>query len=88
MLLQLPPRANWLDVSWIIFLAFTAIAALAAGLQGWLLAKTNLLERGLLITAGTLVIIPADNVDYVGLGLFAFVFLLQFLRRKIAPVPA
>jgi TRAP-type uncharacterized transport system fused permease subunit len=87
-LLQLPPAATWLDVSWIIFLAFAAIAALAAGLQGWLLAKTNLLERGLLITAGTLVIIPADNVDYVGLGLFAFVFLLQFLRRKIAPAPA
>ena len=87
-LLQLPKGATWPEVSWIIFLAFAAIAALAAGLQGWLLMKTNLLERCLLVTAGTLVIIPADNVDYVGLGLFALVFVLQFLRRVVAPASA
>ena len=44
-----------LEVSWVIFLIFVAIAALAAGLQGWLLRKTNLLERSLLVLSGALV---------------------------------
>jgi TRAP-type uncharacterized transport system fused permease subunit len=77
-----------MEVSQIIFLAFVAIAALAAGLQGWLLKKANLLERCVLVAAGVLVIIPAGNLDYVGLGLFALAFVLQVSRRTKAPAPA
>jgi TRAP transporter 4TM/12TM fusion protein len=87
-LLQMPKGASWPDVLWVIFLAFVAIAALAAGLQGWLTKRTNLLERLVLVTAGILVIIPADNVDYLGLALFAFAFVLQYFRRGVAPAPA
>jgi TRAP transporter 4TM/12TM fusion protein len=87
-LLQLPKGANWLQVSWIIFQAFAAIAALAAGLQGWLMKKTNVLERCVLVAAGLLIIIPADNIDIIGLALFVLAFVLQYFRRTVAPAPA
>jgi TRAP-type uncharacterized transport system fused permease subunit len=84
-LLQLPKGANWTQVSVVVGFCFVAIAALAAGLQGWLLMKTNLVERGLLLVAGLLVIVPSANLDYVGAGLFALAFVLQVLRRARAP---
>ncbi len=51
-LLQMPKGGSWPEVAWVVFLIFVAIAALAAGLQGWLIKKTNLLERALLVVAG------------------------------------
>ena len=36
----------------------------------------------LLVTAGLAVIIPFNVLDFVGLGMFAFVFVLQLLRRS------
>jgi len=86
-LLNLPKGASWLEVSWVVFLVFVAIAALAAGLQGWLLRKTNFIERALLVLAGALVIIPVGSLDAVGVGLFALVFVLQMLRRSRVTVP-
>ena len=70
----------------VLALIFVAITALAAGLQGWLFKKTTALERGLLVLAGALVIIPVNSLDAVGVALFGFVLFLQFARRK--PVPA
>ena len=85
-LLQMPKGGTWPEVAWVVFLIFVAIAALAAGLQGWLLKKTNLLERALLVLAGSLVIIPVNSLDAVGVGLFAAVFVIQMLRHKRAAV--
>jgi TRAP-type uncharacterized transport system fused permease subunit len=45
--------------------------------------KTNVLERVLLITAGLVVIVPVGWLDYAGLALFALVFVLQVMRRRI-----
>jgi TRAP-type uncharacterized transport system fused permease subunit len=70
-----------------VFLIFVAIAALAAGLQGWLLKKTNLLERALLVAAGALVIVPVASLDAVGVGMFASVFVIQMLRHRREPAP-
>ena len=86
-LLKLPKDGSWADAAWIIFLGFAAIAALASGLQGWLLKKTNIFERTLLIAAGLLVIIPVGVLDYVGLAMMALVAGLQ-LARKAAPAPS
>ncbi len=86
-LLQLPKGATWLQVSWIVFMCFIAIAALAAGLQGWALRKTNWLERSLLILGGFLVILPTDLLDYVGLACVAAALGLQVMRGRV-PVPA
>ena len=84
MLLQLPKGATWGEVSWMVFLVFVAITALAAGLQGWLIRKTNFVERSLLVLSGALVIVPAVNLDAIGVGLLALVFVMQLLRRKPA----
>ncbi|MBX3714506.1 MAG: TRAP transporter fused permease subunit [Burkholderiales bacterium] len=87
-LLQLPKGASWAEASWVIFLIFVAIASLAAGLQGWLLRRTNVVERALLVAAGVLVIVPAKDLDALGVGLFALVFVLQMLRRGRSGAPA
>ena len=98
LLLNLPKGATWPEVAWIIFLGFLAIAALAAGLQGWLIAKTRWLERGLLIAGGILLVTPISRLsfggvvipmhaDYVGIGLIVIGLLVHFARAR-APVPA
>jgi TRAP transporter 4TM/12TM fusion protein len=98
LLLNLPKGATWPDISWVIFLAFLAIAALAAGLQGWLFAKSSTTERTLLIVGGVLLVTPLARIsfggwtlpmhaDYVGIGLIAIASLLNLARAR-ALVPA
>ena len=82
-LLKLPAGGSWLEAAWIIFLGFFAIASLAAGLQGWALAKTNLLERALLVAGGLLVIAPVNSLDLVGVGISAAALVLQVIRRRV-----
>jgi TRAP-type uncharacterized transport system fused permease subunit len=84
-LLQLPKGGTWGEVSVVVAFCFLAIAALAAGLQGWLLMKTNLVERVMLLVAGLLIIVPAARLDYVGIALFALAFAIQLVRRRRAP---
>jgi TRAP-type uncharacterized transport system fused permease subunit len=84
-LLKPPAGASWLEVSWMIFLGFFAIAALAAGLQGWLLRRTAAFERMLLIAGGLLVISPLNSLDLVGVALVGGALASQLLRR---PAPA
>ena len=81
---QLPAGATWLQVSWVVFMCFVAIAALAAGLQGWALRKTTWLERSMLIAGGLLVIAPSDTFDIVGLAIAIAAIVLQVIRGRIA----
>jgi len=60
------------------------IAALACGVQGWMLQRTTWLERGVLIAAGLLLLHPALGVQVVGLALVAAVAASQSWRRKRA----
>ena len=60
------------------------IAALACGVQGWMLQRTAWLERGVLIAAGLLLLHPALGVQIFGLALVAAVAASQFWRRKRA----
>jgi TRAP transporter 4TM/12TM fusion protein len=79
-LLNLPKDATWAQASWVIFLCFFAVAALAAGLQGWLMARINMVERVLLIGGGLLLVMPLQNIgiggwtlpvhaDYIGIAM-------------------
>jgi len=86
-LLKLPAGGSWEEAAWIIFLGFFAIAALAAGLQGWILQRASWFERGLLITGGLLVISPLNKLDVVGVGVALLAVVIQLLRRR-APAPA
>jgi TRAP transporter 4TM/12TM fusion protein len=97
-LLNLPKGATWGEVSWVIALSFVAIAALAAGLQGWIVSRLNALERSLLIAGGILLVMPLVRVgfagwelpmhaDWVGIGLISIALLVHVGRSRI-PVPA
>jgi TRAP transporter 4TM/12TM fusion protein len=86
-LLKLPAGGSWLEAAWIIFLGFFAIAALAAGLQGWILQKAGWIERTLLIAGGLLVISPVNSLDLVGVGVASAALVMQLVRRRV-PVPA
>jgi TRAP-type uncharacterized transport system fused permease subunit len=85
-LLKLPAGASWLEAGWLIFLGFFAIAALAAGLQGWIFRKAGWLERLLLIAGGLLVISPMNSLDLVGVALAVTAAVIQLMRRKLPAV--
>jgi TRAP transporter 4TM/12TM fusion protein len=85
-LLQLPKGGDWAQAAWIICLGFIAIAAIAAGLQGWIVRKANGFERALLIAGGLLVISPANYLDFVGLGTAALAVLSQLVRGRVPAV--
>ena len=92
-LLNLPKGATWPQVSWIIALSFVAIAGLAAGLQGWIVARMNWLERVLIIAGGLLLVMPLARVsvggweipmhaDGVGVGLIVIALLVHLARAR------
>jgi TRAP transporter 4TM/12TM fusion protein len=86
-LLKLPKGGSWLEAAWIVFLGFFAIAALAAGLQGWILRRATWIERGLLIAGGLLVIAPLNNLDMLGVALAVAAVVAQVVRARV-PAPA
>jgi TRAP transporter 4TM/12TM fusion protein len=79
-------QADWGSIALVTATAAVGIAALAGGFQGWLLSRTNLLERWMLIVAGLLLVYPSAVTDLSGLGLVVLVVLVQAwgLRRKVA----
>ncbi len=80
-LLKLPKGASWIDVAGVITLAFATMAVLAAAAQGWLLKRTTLMERLMLIVAGTMMLVPQPLWDALGIALAIAVIVLQKLRR-------
>jgi TRAP transporter 4TM/12TM fusion protein len=87
-LLKPLPGTTWLDAGWMIFLGFFAIAAIAAGLQGWLVRKAGWLERALLIAGGLLVISPVNSLDFVGVALACSALVIQLVRRRVPAAAA
>jgi TRAP-type uncharacterized transport system fused permease subunit len=69
------------DVIWTTFTAFVGIAALAGGVENWLLKKTTLYERILLILGGLALVYPEPLYDIVGFGLIAVSVILQKFRK-------
>jgi hypothetical protein len=62
-------KGSWGNIVWTTITAAAGLAALAAGLTGWLLMKTTWLERGLLVTAGLVLLYPSLLQDVIGLTL-------------------
>ncbi|MBI4610900.1 MAG: TRAP transporter large permease subunit [Candidatus Rokubacteria bacterium] len=62
--------------------AGVGIFCLAAGLQGWLLSKATLVERGLLLAASLPLVTPGLYTDLAGAGLLALALVLQTLRGR------
>jgi TRAP transporter 4TM/12TM fusion protein len=78
-------NASVLDIAVVSVTAMLGIAALAGGMQGWVLRKTTRLERWLLVIAGLCLVYPRPLFDYIGLALLVGVIVLQKLRRGTAP---
>jgi TRAP-type uncharacterized transport system fused permease subunit len=75
-------KGSWTSIVWTTATAAVGLAALSAGLTGWLLMKTTALERGLLIAAGLVLVYPDLIQDLIGFGLCGSALLLHYLRRK------
>ena len=86
LLLKVPPDASWLHVGWIAFTAIVGIAALAAGVQKWLLRACHRVERWLLVICGLLLIYPAPLADAIGLAGLVVLLTRQWLVRPAAQV--
>jgi TRAP transporter 4TM/12TM fusion protein len=61
--------------------AIAGIAAIVAGVGGYLFRPTSLLERVILIVAGLLLLLPTTFGDIAGLALFAVAIVLQLAFR-------
>jgi TRAP transporter 4TM/12TM fusion protein len=73
-------QADWGSVAVVTVTAMIGIVALAGGLQGWLLRRTSLLERWMLIIAGLALVYPAGFSDILGFVLVVAVIVLQKMR--------
>ncbi len=75
-------KASVFDIALVSITAMGGIAALAAGVQGWMFRKTNSLERWLLIIAGLALVYPKAMFDVIGVTLFAVAIVSQLMRGR------
>jgi TRAP transporter 4TM/12TM fusion protein len=80
--------ANWGSIAEVTVTAAIGIAALAGGVQRWLLVRANWAETVMLIAAGLALVYPTTAADVVGLGLFAIVIAMQLFRIRATRRPA
>jgi TRAP-type uncharacterized transport system fused permease subunit len=73
-------QANWMEIIWSTLTAIVGIVALAGGLQGWFIEKTNLLERTLMIVSGVALAYTSPTADMIGFAGFGLVLVLQFFK--------
>jgi TRAP transporter 4TM/12TM fusion protein len=72
-------KADWVSIALVAGTAAVGIAALAGGLQGWLIRKTTIPERWMLVIAGLMLVYPTAMFDVIGLGLAIAVVVMQKL---------
>jgi TRAP transporter 4TM/12TM fusion protein len=82
LLLKAPPQGSWFAVAWIAFTACLGIAALAVGVQRWLLRRLSFVEQWVMILCGLALIYPAPAADLIGLVGIAAVLGWQWFGRK------
>lgn len=70
------------QILWVVFTAITGMVAIGAGVIGYWYRKLFWFERIILIAAGLLLIYPEKFSDWVGLGIFIVMFVIQFLSHK------
>ena len=80
LLLQAPAA----DVIKVFITSVIGLATMAAGINGWFIHKTTLVERILLVVAGLLFIYPTTSPDFIAALIVAGVFVFQTLTK---PVP-
>src|SRR5882672_11007991 len=73
--------ADWGSIALVTITAAVGIVALAGGLQGWLLRRTTVYERWMLIVAGFLLVYPTSAADAIGFVLVVIVVATQWFRK-------
>lgn len=80
-------KGPWGNIVWTTVTAMVGLAALGAGLTGWLLRRATWPEQVLLVAAGLGLVYPGWFQDLIGFALFALALGLQGLGRR-GPLPA
>ncbi len=80
LLLKAPPG----EVVKVLITAMLGLAAMAAGINGWLLRRTTVVERVALVVAGVLLIYPATSLDLFAVLIVGAVLAFQ---RFAKPAP-
>src|SRR5712664_3564521 len=73
-------NADWGSIALVTGTAAVGIVALAGGFQGWLLKRTSLPERLMLLVAGFLLVYPKALFDAIGFALVVVVLLMQWFK--------
>ena len=76
------------EILWASATAIIGVIGLAAGMQGWLLCRTNLVERGVFLAGGLTLIYPGVMTDAIGFGLLGCATVVQLIKRRNAPLDA
>jgi TRAP transporter 4TM/12TM fusion protein len=76
-------NADWGSIALVTGTAAVGIVALAGGFQGWLLKRTSIPERLMLIVAGFLLVYPKALFDVIGFALVVIVVLLQWFKKEL-----
>ena len=76
-------RGQPTDVIWTVVTSFLGLTALAGGVENWLLKKTTLYERLMLIAGGALLIYPVALYDAVGIILVGAAIVSQKFRKVL-----
>jgi TRAP-type uncharacterized transport system fused permease subunit len=72
----------WANILWTVLTSLVGIAALAGGVDGWLLKRTTPWERGLLVTAGLSLVYSYWVFDVIGFGLVTLAIIIQKSRSS------
>jgi len=86
LLLSIPKGGTWLSVLTITVLAAFSLVALAGAAEGWLLRKTLIVERLMLLAAGLLLLVPIPLYDGIGIALLVLVVVMQLLKPRARAV--
>jgi len=71
----------------IVITALIGIFGVSAGLEGYIMAKMNWIQRIVSIIAGLLLIYPGAVTDIIGIALIAAVVVWQIFQKKNAAAP-
>jgi TRAP transporter 4TM/12TM fusion protein len=96
LLLKIPPGGSLWDIAYITVTTAIGIAALASCAQGWLFSRTTLVERGLMLMGGLLMVFSTSMeaiyeivtpwhlhyTDGLGLALILVATAMQWPRRQ------
>jgi TRAP-type uncharacterized transport system fused permease subunit len=78
-------QGSWGEIALTSIASAIGVVALAAGIGGYFARTASLLDRGLLLASGVLLVVPGLLTDLLGVGLLVAVWLKQ---RWLEPVTA